>query len=391
MIRSRPDVAPPDSSFRLHPSSFIFPPMLLRDLLDVLEAIAPTRYAEAWDNVGLLAGDPAQVVSRVMLAIDYTPEVAAEARGAGCDLVVAYHPPIFAAVKRIVAPDLIYDAIRHGVAIYSPHTALDVAPGGTNDLLADILGLRDRRPLRAIEAAAREHKLTTFVPADAAEKVAQALFDAGAGRIGHYTRCSFRTTGTGTFMGDETTDPAVGRAGKYEQSAEVKIETLCPIARLPEIVAALRAAHPYEEPAFDLIQLAAPPPSVTIGQGRIGDLAPTALAILLMRIKQDLSLMHLLVAGPSGERTIERAAVLAGAGREHLKDAIEQGAQLYLTGEIPHHEALAAARAGVTVVATLHSNSERASLARLRDRLAEAAPAVPVLLSTADRDPFQIL
>ena len=362
--------------------------MLLRDLLALLEDIAPTRYAEAWDNVGLLAGDPDQDVSRVLLTIDYTAAVAAEARRERSDFVIAYHPPIFQPIKRLVAGDVLYNAIRDGVAIYSPHTALDVAPGGTNDLLADILGLTDRQPLRFIEPKAREHKFTTFVPENAVEKVAQALFDAGAGRIGHYTRCSFRTPGTGTFMGDETTHPTVGKPGVLEEAPEIKLETLCPIARLPEILQALRQSHPYEEPAFDLVQLAAP--LEKLGQGRIGNLPATALPVLLTKIKQELSLPHLLVAGPS-DPTITRAAVLAGAGREHLKDAIAQGAQLYLTGEIRHHEALAAAQAGLTVVATLHSNSERASLKRLRDRLAQATRAVPFRISSVDRDPFQIL
>ena len=362
--------------------------MLLSDLVAMMEELAPTRLAESWDNVGLIAGNPGQAVSKVMLTIDYTPEVAREAAGQGVDCVIAYHPPLFQPVKRLTAPDVVYDAIRRGVALYSPHTALDVASGGTNDLLADVLGLENRQPLRLIEPRAREFKLVTFVPEDDLEKVAGALFAAGAGRIGRYTQCSFRTAGTGTFKGDETTNPAVGEKGVYEKTPEIRVETVCPIARLAEVLAALRASHPYEEPAFDLVQLAAPPDKV--GQGRIGDLPATAIPALLQRIKKELALPYLLVAG-STDQTVNRAAVLAGAGREHLKDAICQGAQFYLTGEIPHHDALAAAKAGVTVVCTLHSNSERATLRRLRDRLAERTRAVPFILSNVDRDPFQIL
>jgi len=371
--------------------------MLLRQVIDALEDIAPTRYAESWDNVGLLAGDPQQEVTRALLAIDFTPAVAEEARAANADLIIAYHPPIFSPVKRLLAGDVLYDAIRQGVAIYSPHTALDVADGGTNDLLADLLGLEDRQPLRFIEPKAREHKFTTFVPPDALTRVADALFAAGAGGIGRYTRCSFRTPGTGTFMGDQTTNPAIGTPGVYEETPEIKLEMLCPIDRVPQVLAALRKSHPYEEPAFDLVHLAAPVEK--LGQGRIGKLAtPTPLPELLDRIKKGLAINHLLVSpaslptSPSPHPpTISKAAVLAGAGREHLKDAIAQNAQLYLTGEIPHHDALAAAKAGVTVVATLHSNSERATLKRLRDRLTEKAPALTCTLSTLDRDPFQIL
>src|SRR5437763_1070338 len=132
----------------------------LGQLTDVLEEIAPTRHAESWDNVGLLVGDPQQSISRAMLTIDYTPAVAEEAAGKHCDCIIAYHPPIFDGVKRIVAPSPIYDAIRRGVAIYSPHTALDVADGGTNDMLADAIGLcDDRQPLRITDAKATNYKL----------------------------------------------------------------------------------------------------------------------------------------------------------------------------------------------------------------------------------------
>src|SRR5437868_4097459 len=130
--------------------------MELKQVIGLLEEIAPTRFAEPWDNVGLLVGDPGQDIARAMLCIDYTAEVACEAAGEKCDLVIAYHPPLFHAVKRVTAPSLIFDAIRRGVAIYSPHTALDVAEGGTNDMLADVLGLVDRAPLRVGEAKATQ-------------------------------------------------------------------------------------------------------------------------------------------------------------------------------------------------------------------------------------------
>src|SRR5262249_1168140 len=163
----------------------------LRDLITILEDFAPTRYAEPWDNVGLLVGDPNQALAHVLLTIDYTSAVAIEAQEEHCDCIIAYHPPIFDPLKRITASSLVYDAIRRGVAIYSPHTALDVADGGTNDMLADALGLTDRNPLRLAPAKnSASFKLIVFVPPDAADSVATALFSAGAGRIGNYTSCS---------------------------------------------------------------------------------------------------------------------------------------------------------------------------------------------------------
>lgn len=359
--------------------------MKLSDVIAVLHDLAPLRLAESWDNVGLLVGDPSQTVKKCLLAIDYTTEVAEEARAIGCEMVVSYHPPIFSGLKNITAPSLIFEAIRSGVAIYSPHTALDVVPGGTNDLLAEILGLSDIQPLRPIETKSIQYKLVTFVPPGEIEKVAQALFDAGAGRIGNYSNCSFRSPGEGTFLGDQSTRPAVGEKGKFQKTPEIRLETILPVQQLAAALAALYRTHPYEEPAFDLVQLATPPERS--GQGRIGSLPDVDRAELFTRIKKGLSLSELLIAGPVDGR-VKTAACLAGAGRQHLDDAIAQGAQLYLTGELPHHDALKAARVGVTVVATLHSNSERASLPRLARRMGERLRELEVYVSKSDRDPF---
>lgn len=363
--------------------------MVLRELVDVLEEIAPLRNAETWDNVGLIAGDLAQTVSKAMLTIDYTPEVACEAAGEKCDAIIAYHPPLFEAVKRITAGSLIFDAIKRGVALYSPHTALDVAEGGTNDMLADALGLAQRSPLRLSEPKSTQYKLVTFVPEKDIERLSKALFDAGAGRIGNYSSCSFQSVGTGTFFGEEGANPAVGESGTLERANEVRIETVVPVSKVADIIHALRRFHPYEEPAFDLQALA--PPPTGLGLGRIGMLdAPTPCEGLIERIKRKLQLSHVLVSGPT-DRTINRAAACAGACGDLLNDAIEQHADLYLTGEMRHHDALKAARAGMTVVCTLHSNSERAVLNRLAAKLEQRLAGLPVLLSRHDRDPFSIV
>lgn len=362
--------------------------MQLRELIDALNEIAPTRNAEAWDNVGLIAGDPDQAVTKVLLTIDYTQDVADEARREGCDAVIAYHPPIFHPIRRLTAPGPVFDAIRRGVALYSPHTALDVADGGTNDMLADVLGLGPARsPLRLAQTQASMLKLVVFVPEKDVDRVSEALFDAGAGRIGAYTHCSFRTAGTGTFFGEEgKTNPAVGESGRLERAQELRVETVVPLSKLEAVIRALRNAHPYEEPAFDLNQLAAPPEG--LGQGRIGTLdAPVERGELFERIQRGLEIGHLLVAGPT-DGPVARAAVCAGACGDLLDDALAQKAELYLTGEMRHHDALKAAGAGMTVVCVLHSNSERAVLKRLKERLNQTLPALQCLISTCDRDPF---
>jgi dinuclear metal center YbgI/SA1388 family protein len=360
----------------------------LQQLIETLEQIAPTRYAESWDNVGLLAGDPQQEASRILLAIDYTPAVARECKSLGCDVVIAYHPPIFHAIKRLTAGSVVFDAIRDGVAIYSPHTAFDVAEGGTNDVLCDVLGVSRRSPLKLAETKATQYKLVTFVPETALEKVSSALFAAGAGRIGNYSSCSFRNMGTGTFFGEAGTNPAVGQSGKLEQAPEVRIETVVPLAKVAEVIDALRQSHPYEEPAFDLNQLAAPPEGK--GLGRVGEFdSPVERGELFARIKRGLGIDHLLIAGPT-EGVVRRIATCAGACGELLDDAIARKAELYLTGEMRHHDAIKAADAGLTVVCTLHSNSERATLKRLKERLEAALPGLACHLSQSDRDPFSV-
>ena len=363
--------------------------MQLSELIAAMEKIAPTANAESWDNVGLLAGDPAQAITKALLTIDYTTQVADEGQALGCDAVIAYHPPIFQPLKRVVAGNPVFDALRRGVAIYSPHTAWDMAEGGTNDVLCDLLGLEQRSPLKLAETKSSQYKLVTFVPEEQVEQVSDALFEAGAGRIGNYTSCSFRSPGTGTFFGQEGTNPAVGQAGQLERAAEVRLETVVPLSRVAQVIAALRTSHPYEEPAFDLQQLAAPPTGV--GIGRVGIFAsPTDRGAVIDRLKKELGINHLLVAGPTTGNAM-RAAVCAGACGELLNDALSQKVDIYVTGEMRHHDALRAASAGMTVICTLHSNSERITLGRLKQRLQQELPALQCVLSQADRDPFLIL
>jgi hypothetical protein len=267
-------------------------------------------------------------------------------------------------------------------------------------MLADVLGLTTRRPLASPSSApssgpqpAAEVKLVTFVPFEQADAVADALFAAGAGRIGNYTSCSFRSDGTGTFFGQASTDPAVGQPGRLERVAEVRLETVVPASRLSAVVAALIKAHPYEEPAFDLVQLAAKPAEMNAalrGAALIGDMAPIERQEIFAKIKQALEIERLLIAGPAAG-IVGCAACCPGSCGDRLDAAIAAGAELYLTGELRHHDALRAAAAGMTVVAVLHSNSERAVLKRLRERLTAELPGLRFELSRQDRDPFTII
>jgi dinuclear metal center YbgI/SA1388 family protein len=367
--------------------------MIVADLVRAMEDLAPTRFAAEWDNVGLLVGDPASPLTGILLAIDCTPAVVDEARAERRDAIVAYHPPIFAPQKRCVAGSVAYAAARAGIAIYTPHTALDVADGGTNDVLADAVGITDRRPLRLVEPD-RALKLVTFVPADRVAPLNEALFAAGAGVIGRYSSCSFRSPGTGTFFGEEGADPAVGKAGRLEEAPEVRVEMVVPASRSAAVVRALRSMHPYEEPAFDLIPLEAPPaglgPRAGRGMGRVGSVSPVDASALVDRVKRELGVKHVLVAG-NRERVVSRVAVCAGSGGDFVPDAIDANVGLLLTGELRHHDALRAVHGGLVVVCALHSASERPALATLAAALTARLTGVGVSISRADREPFEVI
>ncbi|MBN1488420.1 MAG: Nif3-like dinuclear metal center hexameric protein [Phycisphaerae bacterium] len=362
------------------------------NVCQAMEILAPSRLAQAWDNVGLLVGDRAAPCTRVLLCIDTTPAVLAEAVRRRCPMIVSYHPPIFRPIKAVLADSestdaIVHEAIRHGISIYSPHTALDAVDGGTNDVLASLCGLRDVGPFEFVPAGRSECKIVTFVPPAALDRVAEAMFAAGAGRIGAYEKCSYRLRGEGTFFGTDETHPAVGRKGRLEHVDEVRIETVAPRGRLSEIVAALTAAHPYETPAYDVYPLDVPPAP---GIGRVGRLPTgTTLGGLARLLKRRIGSSVVQIVGRSSQR-LRRAAVCAGAaGLLPLEKTLAADADVVVTGEIHHHDALTYLRTGRCAIALGHSESERPVLASLAKRLAAAVPGVKVHVSRADTGPLR--
>jgi hypothetical protein len=231
----------------------------------------------------------------------------------------------------------------------------------------------------------------TFVPAGDVQAVSEAAFQAGAGRIGQYEQCSFRTAGTGTFRGDETTNPTIGRAGRLEQVEELRLEVVCPAPRVAELCRAIRRAHSYEEPPVDVYRLE---PRARGGLGRVGDLAePADLDEIVRRVKRGLGVGGVLLARAPGrsDGLISRGACCAGSCGSLFLQAARRGAQVYLTGEMRHHDALAAAAAGMNVICVGHSNSERRCLPALADMLIQHLPELEVVVSDADVDPFQVV
>jgi len=372
--------------------------MKVREIVNVLEEIAPPHLAAEWDNVGLLVGNAEAGATRLMLCIDLTEQVLREATRARVGMVMAYHPPLFKAISRVTVAEnpVIYDAASAGVAVYSMHTALDAAPGGANDALAELLGIA--KP-RALEPVVRRggYKVVIFAPADEVSKVADAAFEAGAGRIANYERCAFFSHGIGTFFGAEGSKPTVGRAGRQEAAEELRLEVIAPKDKVSAICSAVRAVHSYEAPAIDIYPLEEAPAGC--GLGRIGRLKkPATVGSLISRIKKKTQLKKVLLAVGAGHkrgdgrgRLVTTAACCVGSCGSLFRPAAAAGATFYLTGEMRHHDALEAIAAGLDVVCLGHSNSERIALAKLAERLSVKLPKVKVLLSDTDRDPFNIV
>src|SRR5262245_11709941 len=243
------------------------------EIAAALEAFAPPHTAADWDNVGLLLGDPADSVTRLMTCLTVTPDVAEEAVAERVNLIVSHHPILFRGAKQLTAGRgdgrVVLPLARAGVAVYSPHTAFDNCAGGINDILCRRLGVGNAVPLRSREGL-RECKLVVFIPDKDLGRVSDAVFAAGAGTIGKYNECSFRLAGKGTFFGTDETNPTIGQKGRREDVDEWRLEVIVPEAKVAGVVRAMRQAHSYEEPAFDVYPLK---PGFSGGEGRVGELA----------------------------------------------------------------------------------------------------------------------
>lgn len=368
----------------------------VRDLANAMASLAPPNLAASWDNVGLLVGDPQAPCARVLVTIDCTNEVLEEGLALQVQAIIAYHPPLFEPIRKLVAQDprtdTLFRAARNGIALLSPHTALDAATGGVNDWLADGLGDGVRRPLKNAQQlpGTEAFKIVTFAPAEALDRIRGAMSVAGAGRIGDYSQCSQASAVEGTFFGGSSTHPRTGRRGRLERVAELRIEMVCGPKSLPASLAALRAAHPYEAPAIEVHALD-PKPSAHEGEGRLVNLARGATAReLARRLKRHLNASRMECASGTASPTVDHEIIglCAGSGMSMCDAAIDAGATLFFTGEAKHHEILAANRRGCSVLICGHTVSERGYLPTLAQRIAPRVPGMAFAISQRDQHPL---
>lgn len=371
----------------------------LKDVVDLLHGWYPPHTADGWDAVGLVYGDPAAPVGKVLFAVDPTLEVAEEAAGWGADLLVVHHPLFLKPVHGFAATTpkgrTLATLAAGGCALLTAHTNADQAVDGVSEALATALGLTDLAPLAARATDALD-KLTVFVPQGAAGEVREAIAAAGAGTIGDYDHASFSTPGEGRFRPLPGASPTVGEVGRVEVVDEVRVEAVLPRSRRSAVLAALVAAHPYEQPAYDVVELADPGTAAT-GSGRIGNVAPTTLRDFAAAVAEALPpTAHGVRVAGDPDRPVRRVAVCGGAGDFLLDAVLGTDADVYVTSDLRHHPAAEfREKEGPALVDVAHWAAESTWLPVVQAKVAAAlggtglGDTVETRVSTIRTDPWQ--
>lgn len=326
-----------------------------------MEKHYPLNLAEEWDNVGLQVGSMGREVSKVVVALELDHQVLDRAWQENADLIITHHPLIFKALPSIKVDSPVGSMIRKlimaDISLYTAHTNLDNASRGINQMLAETVGLVDIEPLGLRTAGHREplYKLVVFVPLTHIDEVREALSQAGAGFIGNYSDCTFRTAGIGTFKPGAGTDPFIGQTGQLEEVEEARLETICPQHLLKAVVDAMLQAHPYEEVAYDLYKLENQ--GTMFSPGRKGNL-PQAIPLgqLAEQVRAKLALPALRIVGEQNN-PVQKVAVVGGSGASFIKEVAGQ-ADVLITGDLKYHEAREAAALGLAVIDAGHQATE---------------------------------
>ncbi len=362
--------------------------MLIKDIIDEIEKFAPTAYAEGFDNVGLLTGSTNDKVKGVLVTLDTLEDVIDEAIEKDCNLILSFHPIIFSGLKKLTGSNYVertvLKAIKNDIAIYAIHTALDNSFQGVNDMICEQLGLRNKKIL--VPQPGTIKKLTTFVPKKDAASVREALFAAGAGTIGNYDHCSFNLLGSGSFRGNEESNPVIGRKGETHYEEEVQIGVTFPKHLEKAILKALFERHPYEEVAYEVISLENL--NQHIGMGMIGELEEELEEeTFLKQVKKTFGtgcIRHSKLL----EKPIKKVAVLGGSGSFAIEKAAAAGADIFITADLKYHDFYKAEQK--LVLADIgHYESEQYTKNLLASFLKKKFANFAVVLSNTDTNPIK--
>lgn len=341
----------------------------VNDICTVMEKLAPLKLAEKWDNVGLMLGSTVWPVNRIMLALDLTEEVANQACAQKVDMIITHHPFFFSPMKKLIYEEdknaLVYELIKNQIAVYSAHTNLDSAKGGVNDVLADALGLKQIKILKPT-ACDTCYKLVVFVPHTHVDIVLSSLSKANIGHIGNYADCAYVMEGEGQFRPLPGSKPFLGQVGILEKTKEKRIEVLLKKSELGKAINAVLAAHPYEEPAYDILETV--DTRTEIGLGRVGFLEkPLSLREFVSNIKKALAIDYVSVANAG--KSVYKVAVCGGSGTDFIAEAVKAGADTFVTGDVKYHVAQEALDAGLNLIDAGHQTSEIPVLMKLQKTL----------------------
>ncbi|MDY6809574.1 MAG: Nif3-like dinuclear metal center hexameric protein [Actinomycetota bacterium] len=316
-------------------------PTTVAEVIGVLDAAYPRRLAEPWDSVGLVCGDPGEPVDTILTCVDVTDDVVDAAIGMGAQLIVAHHPLLLRGVDSVAADTakgrIVHRLIRSGIALFTAHTNADSARPGVSDALAEVLDIVDTLPIEPRSASVLD-KWVVMVPEGNAEQVSEAMFAVGAGEIGEYRDCCWSVVGTGQFEAQDAANPTIGQIGARTRVDEERLEMVAQRRLRRAVLTALRGAHPYEEPAFDILELA--DTEMTTGLGRIGRLRePTSVGQFTERVATRLHTPSGVRVAGAGETAVTTVAVCGGAGDSLLDAVAAAGADVYVTADLRHHPA----------------------------------------------------
>ena len=359
--------------------------MLISEITSYLEQLAPPALQESYDNSGLLIGSPSVDVSAALVCLDVTEEIIDEAAEKGCGLVIAHHPLIFSGLKRITGRNYVertlIKAIRQNIAVYAIHTNLDNVYEGVNHMIGEKLGVGNMRILAPKKGILK--KLVVYTPTAHAEEVLQAMFDAGAGHIGNYDECSYRSSGTGTFRGNDNTDPYAGKPGQRHSESEERIEVILSAHQVNGVLKAMTQAHPYEEVAYDLHSLENEHQQV--GAGMIGQLPePVYTMDFLKTVKETFGgvVRHTAIV----KDQVQRIAWCGGSGSFLLNAAKSAGADLFLSSDFKYHQFFDAENQ-IIIADIGHYENEQFTIPLIAGTLREKFPNFAVLLAAIETNP----
>lgn len=364
--------------------------MKLSEITNFLELKFPLAYQEGYDNSGLQVGSNEIQIKGALITVDVTDEIIDEAINLGYNLIIGHHPIIFGGLKRLTganyAERIVLKAIKNDIAIYAIHTNLDNSIDGTNSFLAKSLGLQNVRVLLPTKSTLK--KLVTFCPISHADKVREAIFGAGAGHIGNYDKCSFNTVGQGSFRASEGTNPFVGEVGELHLEDELRIESVFQSHLQNNVVDAMFGAHPYEEVAYDIYPLEIS--NHNIGAGVIGDLKEPKLIVDFLDELKNMLGAQVIKHTKLNASSVKRVAICGGSGAFLIKNALQQKADIYITGDVKYHEFFDAD--GKMVIADVgHYLSEQFTKDILFELIQEKFPTFAVQKSAISTCPINYL